>query len=654
MTPTVDDFMIDNWFCEVAESEVVTAERLDQAKDLAREAVNQWRRKQTVGRMMATITREGNRIVPIDDIKAVFNVRFTPQTMRIIEDGIKQSLRNFFKLLMEVLGSWRAVQHRAAPLDAQTSRIVHAIEEAQLLLWDSLDGENTNSATVHRRALTAVASLWTRHAIPAIEEERNEMRDGIARVQLLHHIVVEFQRPQTGGRACPARFTTSYNRYWKRASLGFLWLRNNEHLLDNVSDKTCIWNTMAAFTCSELRARVSMEANATRLDRLLSGILTTLRAVVETPTDSFEWHRTVLWDSESQPDVNVLSSIAIQPPSYSASFCNTHRVYVSVTPPITQLERALETPPVVRFCAALHQLVSNGYLRLDILGVDYMRLLSAAEFARYERNIGKIVSDYLLPLGHLASIPFNPSWMESLAIPPKPILPPARLESLALIVEDDEVERVVNRASTSPSTGSTTLAPAADTSASAPLTQPVKPATLSLAGNGCALDHCVMTILVRLLPQQTRGDYLGNFVNTVCVSYDDISESIRHSLQLVQGLSDHALSQRVASVFKLLATAINVDCKASNLGICAYFGAPHGERRTRERHVTKKLCASWQRVTPNHRKDALCALQQTAQKVATYLAGGGDLPSGVSWNVTDRSRRRRQAREFSSLSISPK
>lgn len=654
MTPTVDDLMIDNWFCEVAESEVVTTERLDQAKDLAREAVSQWRRKQTVGNMMATITREGQRVVAIDDIKAVFNVRFTPQTMRIIEDGIKQSLRNFFKLLMEVLGSWRAVQHRAAPLDAQTSRIGHALEEAQRLFWNSLDGEDTNAATVQRRALSAVASLWTRHALPAIEEERSEMRDGIARVQLLHHIVVEFQRPQTGGRACPARFTTTYTRYWKRVALGFLWLRNNEHLLDSASDKQCLWDTMTAFTNSELRARVSMEAHANRLDTVLSGILTILRTIVDTPTDAFAWHRIVLWTSETEPEVNVLSSLAIQPPSYSASFCNAHRVYISVTPSVTQIERALEAPPVVRFCAALRQLVSMGHLRLDILGVDYMRLLSAAEFARYERNIGKIVSDYLLPLGHLASIPFDPSWMESLTLPPKPMLSHDRFNSMALIVEDDEIDRVGKEAAPSPSTGSTTLVAAAETSASSALVQSAKPATLSLVGNGCALDHCVMTILVRLLPQQTHGDYLGNFVNTVCVGYDEISDSIRHTLELVQGLSGHALSQRVASVFKMLANAINADCKASNLCIRAYFGVPQGDRRTRDKHVAKKLCASWQRVTPTHRKDALCMMQQTAQKIAIHLAGGGQLPSGVLWNVSERSRRRRQARELSSLSIGPK
>eukprot|EP00966_Prymnesium_polylepis_P136321 3149811-Prymnesium_polylepis.1 len=129
----------------------------------------QWKRKVLVQRMVEAVQRDRHRSVPIQDIFDVYGVHFTTETMQILEDGIQQSLRNFCRMLMDVLSTWDAdfgYRHDSAVLSRRASL---AVSHAPSCLWGSLGTTDLCQTTVRSRLLRAVDGLWNTHAKPAIE-----------------------------------------------------------------------------------------------------------------------------------------------------------------------------------------------------------------------------------------------------------------------------------------------------------------------------------------------------------------------------------------------------------------------------------------------------------------------------------------------------
>ena len=123
MIPAVDNSAIEAWLARLSESEKLSSLELQELRELACEASSQWRRKRRVQRMMEAIHSQRLRIISINEILDNYDVRFTSETMRLIENGIQQSLRNFCRLLCDVLSSWDSDMVGAQDVQAQKTLV---------------------------------------------------------------------------------------------------------------------------------------------------------------------------------------------------------------------------------------------------------------------------------------------------------------------------------------------------------------------------------------------------------------------------------------------------------------------------------------------------------------------------------------------------
>ena len=623
MMPVTENPHIDGWLSALDSSGNVDPNRLDRVRELAVEANAQWRRKELVQLMADAVMREGRRTVPIRDIFDVYGVHFTIETMQIVEQGIQQSLRNFCRILQDVLSVWDADFADRHDLAMLRSRVDIAAEQARLCLWSSLDSSDLSQQVVHSRLVRAVEGLWNSHAKPAIESEHHHLCEGIQRLHSVSYMCDEYLRPRTGGRAVPSKFSTAYARVKHRVIAALAWLLGNASFISDEAGVIVVREMLAAFQSSETEARATMDSNAAYARELALVVTRRLEALYKRSHTWDGWHGVVVWGDDSEPPAGVVSALVVQPPSYSASYWNTSRVHCSVVRPKESfLYGGLRFQPVVRFCALLRALVCKEFLRLDVMGVDYLRLLAHADHARYHRNVNKIVEDELMPVGHLAGIDFNPAWFHETRAPIFYSQAPT-LSDLSLVLCDDDTEKAV--ASCAPGRGLTGNSDAQPRSSGATLPKPVP--------EGVVLDHCVLTCLSAL----ARSKRLCNALH---VGVADVEPSVRQTLSMsIDVVPVESLNQRLASILKMFGAAL---CAR---GFQASFGTAQSHPRLKK--LTIECPKEWQLVD----NKSPTRVAELAEQIASHLHHGTvPLPEGVTWNIPDRTRRRRRVRDAKNAS----
>lgn len=622
--PVVNNRGMDEWLHKLVDSGNVSPERIERVRELTCEANKQWKRMLLVQRMIEEVQRDHRRAVPIQDIFDVYGVHFTTETMYILEDGIQQSLRNFCRMLTDVLSTWDTGFSSRYDISVLSRRVSLAVSHAPSCLWGSLDTTDLCQTTVHSRLLRAVDGLWNTHAKPAIEWEQHHLAEGIQRLRVLTHVCDEYLRPNTGGRAVPSKFAAMYVRMNQRVIAALAWLSGNTSFVSGPDKIAIVRRMLDAYKVGEHEARCSMEKHTSLLRQLAEDTVLTLESIYSHDAQWDGWHGVLVWGNDEPPPDGALSSLIVQPPSYSASYWKTSRVHCSVAQLPHEPLYAVRSQPVVRFCAILRQLVKKRFLRLDIVGVDYLRLLSHADHARYHRNVNKIVEDELVPVGHLAGHHFDGAWFLETRIPVVHNSALSSLPDCPLVLTDDEAERSVPSAASE--TGVTDERERVLTiDKKTPLPPPVP--------EGVVLDHCLMGVISLLAKSNVSGDHMGPYCNTLHLGTADVEPLVRKALCAdPDALTTTCLNQRLAGVFKMFSAAL------AATGMQASFGTDKSHPRV------KKLKVSWP-LGEQHRARNLARVSQMAESVASHLHHGSVLPTGVTWNIPERSRRRRRARD---------
>jgi hypothetical protein len=613
MMPIINNPMIDEWVHKLFDSGNVSPDRVERVRDLACEANTQWKRKALVQRMIEEVHREHRFAVPIQEIFEVYGVHFTTETMRILEDGIQQSLRNFCRMLMDVLYTWDtefSYRHDNAML---SRRVSLAVSHATSCLWGSVDTTDLCQATVHARLVRAVNGLWNTHAKPAIASEQHHLAEGIQRLRVVVYVCDEYSKPNTGGKAVPSKFSGLYARIQQRVIIALAWLLGNMPLVHSATEIAIVKSMLNAYKNGEQEARAYMDEHANTVGCLTKDTIQSLEIVYNHDTQWEGWHGVLIWGDDEDPPAEAVSSLIVQPPSYSSTYWTTSRVYCAVAPPRDGPRFPVRSQPVVRFCAMLTKLVQKRYLRLDIIGVDYLRLLSHADHARYLRNVNKIVEDELIPVGHFAGHDFEMAWFRDTRMTVVYNRPGPRMTDTALVLADEETgtddKECMARREKKP------------TSSKVPIPE------------GVLLDHCLMGVVALLARSNVVGEHMGPHCNTFHVGTEDVESLVRNALGTgARAMTYMRLNQRLVCVFKMFGNALTA------IGMQASFGTDKAHPRV------KKLKVSWP-MTQQHRATNLAKLSQLAEAVASHLQHGSDLPEGVEWNIPERSRRRRKARD---------
>jgi hypothetical protein len=625
MIPAVDNSAIEAWLARLSQSEKLSSLELQELRELACEASSQWRRKRRVQRMMEAIHSQRLRVISINEILDNYDVRFTSETMRLIENGIQQSLRNFCRLLCDVLSSWDSDMVGAQDVQAQRARLDLAVEQAPYCLWASIDTVNLNMQTVYSRALQAVNGLWKTHALPAIEAERTRLADGLHKLKVLSYACTEFAKSEANPRLVPNKFFSMYTRMCLRIIAALSWLSCCGSWISAQSELVLVRSALAAYRHSAREARSWMSRNAKELETLINDMSQSLERTYRMDDDWIGWHRMVLWGDDEDAPEEAFSSLIVQPPGYSSSFWNTKRVYCSVLPRSPACGSDCHhnrTQLVVRFCAMLKTLVHRGFLRLDVIGVDYLRLLTTAEHSRYHFNVEKIVNEVFAIRGYEAGEPFDISWFDE-AWPRTQYQPDAgpALSDLALVLEDEPDKLPASSASDTGQTDDSSVAPLA------PLPKPVP--------EGVYLDHSVMSLFSLVAFTATLGEQTTPYCNAFHVGTNDVVSHVRRALSLsMANMCTKSLDQRLAHILKLYAAAINAAHGAD--GITARFDKCKAHPRN------KKLIISWP-IEADHRARNMTRLAQLAAKVVAYLHHETPMPAGVEWVIPERSKRRNRA-----------
>jgi hypothetical protein len=628
MMPSSNNLSIDIWIDQLERSGKLPVDRVERVRELACEAIVQWKRKALVQRMLDSIKRERRRSVPIQDIFEIYEVHFTIETMNILESGIQQSLRNFCRMLADVLSAWDADFSHRPDHSVLASRATLATNHAPSCLWSSLDSADMCQNTVHSRLLKAVEGLWNTHAKPAIASEHRFLAEGIQRLRVLIYVCDEYLKPSTGGKAVPSKFSAMYIRMHQRVIAALAWLSGNSTFVSNSKVINIVRLMLNAYKLSEFDARGAMDEHAAYVREMVRVVIQVLENLYQQPYDWDGWHGVLLWGGDEDPPEEAESSLVVQPPSYSARFWTTTRVYCSVAMQ-TGTFLPVRFQPVVRFCAMLRLLVRKHFLRLDLIGVDYLRLISLTDHSRYHRNVNRIVDDEFVHDGHAAGHPFDAAWfLESRA----PVLytgPGPRLSDIALVLADDEAERAA--ASNASDTGLTDdCERVMSLSKQNPLPAPVP--------EGVVLDHCLLGLIALIAKNNILGNHMGPFCNTFHIGIADVEPWVRSTLSMELSLvSAESLSGRLTGIFKMLCTAMVAS------GMQASFGVDKSHPRV------KKLKFSWV-MEEQHRANNLTRLAELATTISEHLHHGTPLPYGVEWNIPERSRRRRKARDAKSVS----
>jgi hypothetical protein len=627
MMPVVDNFKIDNWYESLEKSGNVTQSKMERVHELAREACAQWKRKILVQKMIHSIDADQRRAVAIEDIFDVHGVHFTTETMRIMEDGIQQSLRNFCRVLMHIIATWDASVFHKQDGACNCRRISLAVSHAPSCLWGSLDTTDLCYATVHARLVCAVDGLWNTHAKPAIEAERNRVAEGIQRMHHLIFMCDEYNKPNTGGRAVPSRFTNLYARMRQRAISALAWASGNSAFVcaSGANEHTVSFrDVLDAYRAGEVEARAVMERHSFWLKCATSKLASFLKAVYSRGEEWDGWHGVAVCGHDESKPSGATSLLVVQPPSYASSYWGTSRVHCCLTPTAGAFAIPAFSQPVVRFCAILKKLVQKRFLRLDLVGVDYLRLLSNADHARYDRNVSKIVDDELIPVGHLAGIAFDVAWFADTRAPVVYSSFKSRVPDAPWTIAEDEQ---ANKLDTDDASTAYTELYRLECKANAP---PALPAPVP---EGVILDHCLMGALVFMARSNVSSDHTGPYCNTFHVGASDAEGFVRRWMGLhASTMTPACLRQRITGALKMFSAALAATGMQSSFGV----------------HTThprvKKLKVSW-RIEEQHRVTNLSKIAHVAEQIGAYLHHGVELPTGVEWSISARSRRRRKARD---------
>ena len=331
----------------------------------------------------------GHSAVPFDTISRHFGIFLSVHTRQNVFVGVKRALSNFVRLLSDTCEVSEVPAHMSPRRPSHELRLEALRARAADFLWDAIDAPDISFQSIRKRASLAVHRLWNTHAVCAIDEERVLMANVVTHLNKL-------------GSFCDLVISRH------NAHPGF-WLLLKQHRLDLEAARKVISESRfirlsfkkiepLEHITDEIHAFDWFVRNAHECSVLCNSLVESTEQLIRRANNHVCWHMITLVEEQGDGP-------SLQAPSTHAPFPT--RLLLG-----SPVERCLSpcATPVVRLCRVLLCLIEKGHLRLEMIGLNYLNRITAAEYAKFEMTLERILREVINPAGEKCSLPFDCTW----------------------------------------------------------------------------------------------------------------------------------------------------------------------------------------------------------------------------------------------------
>lgn len=557
--------------------------------------------------MVALQAREeetrGHSSVPFDTITRHFGIFLTSQTRQNVYIGVKSSLDNFVRLLSDTCEVAEDANHMAPPRDSHSIRLAGLRERAGSFLWESIDTPDLSSGSIRKRALAAVNRLWITDAKSAIDEERALLCNACTHIEALSRFCGNLIVKPFGN----LRFLSMLDAHRLELEGARKAIANSRHFRAKFRRLEPLEN----MTNNE--AGEWFRAHADACHSICGAILKEVSELMERDDEHVCWHMIQIYEETGDGP-------SLQAPATHAPF----RTRLLLGSPEQECTHPYALP-VVRLCAALRQLILKDHFKIDMIGLNYLKRVTSAEYAKFETTIERIVTEILKPAGQRCGLPFDSAWYASLPrVKEAGAAAEAGLRSLNEAVAEDAREDVEDGADSASDVAPQEVADemrnvhqaVSSSYVAGAATRSVAEALSSVAPD-MGLDFVVLEAIDRALsgsnPYATSYTFQTN---------DLVSRVRRLCPPGSLPASTTGVQQRIAGAFKLLSNAMHV------VGVEASYNYVRGP------HV-KVL-----KISNVPEQNNLAKARAILGSLLRHLEMREPLPDGVTWHRPRRTSRR--------------
>ncbi len=342
--------------------------------------------------MMRTLsTFSDAKAVPIEALASVFRITLTRKSTHVTEMAITSSLKSHIRCISDACCGSEQSAHCADFRECHGQDLETMLQEAPYALWSVLQHPTLDSDSVLKRASEVSTSLWKKHALPAVQREKEflKVRHGhcMSLASIVGHLIMV-----SGDHDALQKIKRTHSYYHNSATLSIsniLSIQAIRHRLDalGMGRQGDFIRCAASSLLSDSGAALLLSWTrmyGVQSKKLLVSHASCLEVIIRSEADSQVWSDVEIFADEIRP-----GSISIQPPHHTNTFRECNQLYVGAS--LGSLS-VFYTMPVVRACRVLHNLVCKGFLDLSIISVDHMLLVLRAERYRYDSCIGKLKS----------------------------------------------------------------------------------------------------------------------------------------------------------------------------------------------------------------------------------------------------------------------
>ncbi|MBE34489.1 MAG: hypothetical protein CMI16_02845 [Opitutaceae bacterium] len=560
---------------------------------------------------------KGHYSVPFDTIRRHFRIFLSEQTRENVLRGVKHSLSNFVKLLSDTCEISEVSDHMAPRRPPHELRLEALRARAADFLWEALDVPDLSCQSIRKRAVAAVHRLWNTHAVCAIEDERVLLSNACSHIESLRRFCDLFVEQN---KASPWTVGVLLKDHRRDLEVARKVISGNRHIRSEFLKFEPL-----EYITSEIHAFDWFAFNATECRDLCSRLVERIERLVCLPNDHICWHMiTVVEEQGDGP--------SLQAPSTQAPF--TTRLLLGS--PVERCSKACATP-VVRLCRVLVYLIEKNHLRLEMIGLNYLSRITAAEYAKFELTLDRIFQEIIKPTAERCSLPFDCAWYASLTcVRNARAVAEEGLESLdqeaqqlldTSTVSDDATEENREHELGSSSASHWVALEISDDmrqmheavsncSGRAGRARTVESSLSSVAPDAC-LDFVILDALDRALSGSSPTAHKYVF------STADLQKRVRHLCPpAAVPVSDTGLQQRIAYAFKLLVDAFKV------VGVNSKYV------------YVRDVHAKQLQIENAPGSNDLSKAMATLGALLRHLEIREPLPPGMSWKRPKRTKRR--------------
>jgi hypothetical protein len=584
---------------------------------------------------------KGQLGVSLDSVVNGFGVQFTRETTDRIFTGIFNGLSNFVACIVEACNRSRVGAHDAISRGRHTyqAEVARFEQDAALVLRDVFDTQpDLSNEAVCQRARIAVAQLYQKHAVKAIDREKAAMEVCCNHLERFKKLCAGYLPLLNACHRRPGTDTAAL--FFERQIIPLFHTVRAAH--SAISVDPVLHSRFSAYMISDLidafdrkdRPGVDnwMRCYAHRVQAEIDVNVAQRTMLMRLAHTHTVWHmvavNTLVGDASSTP---------LQAPGSHAPFPGRVSV-VSATLSAEDSAQLLTIGaiPVVRACHVLSTLMNNGSLRMGLLNCRWVQTAAMADAARYEQSKSFIFQGTLMPLARESAIAFDHKWIE-----PTAMRNSFREVAKRKIHPENQAAHDSSSSSRTPNSelnmGSRlSVSGGRLAAAGAVCEKPVNPsqwATMQDAASVlntlepyCVIDYAVLWIVACCLTGMPPSFEAWQIPVHTIVTRMQVLVPVS-----MRPTTEQALNPRVAGVLKLLVTA----CKISSINV------DYCTDQQRRRGLT------FHRSVPSD--NTQYRVVSLIQEILSHLKDQRTLPDGVTWHIKGRQMRRLKSKAATRL-----